>query len=60
MSKINKYLGEYGLFGLAQILSNKCCGFPKMMIAYPPKLGHAVRLRLHTSDTMLFGGVIYT
>ena len=58
MSKINKYLGEYGLLGLAQILSNKCCGFPKMMMAYPPKLGHAMRLRLHTSDTMAFGGVI--
>ncbi len=28
------------------------------MVAYPPKLSHAVRLRLHTSDTMLFGGVI--
>jgi FkbM family methyltransferase len=57
MSKINKYLSEYGLLGLAEILSNKCCGFPKIMTAYPPKLGHAVRLRLHTSDTMVFGNV---
>jgi FkbM family methyltransferase len=58
MSKINKYRSEYGLLGLAEILTNKCCGFPKVMMAYPPKLDHAVRLRLHTSDTMLFGGVI--
>lgn len=28
------------------------------MIAYPPKLGHAVRLRLHTSDTIVFGNVL--
>jgi FkbM family methyltransferase len=58
MSKINKYLSEYGLLGLAEIVSNKCCGFPKIMTAYPPKLRHAVRLRLHTSDTMVFGNVI--
>jgi FkbM family methyltransferase len=57
MSKISRYLNEYGLLGLAEILSNKCCGFPKLMVAYPPKLGHAVRLRLHTSDTMVFGNV---
>jgi FkbM family methyltransferase len=57
MSKINKYISEYGLLGLAGIVSNKCCGFPKVMTAYPPKLGHAVRLRLHTSDTMVFGNV---
>jgi FkbM family methyltransferase len=57
MSKINKYLGEYGWLGLAEIVSNKCCGFPKIMMAYPPKLRHAVRLRLHTSDTMVFGNV---
>src|SRR5579864_1629515 len=58
MSKINKYSAEYGLLGLAEIVANKCCGFPKVMMAYPPKLRHAVRLRLHTSDTMVFGGVI--
>jgi FkbM family methyltransferase len=58
MSKINKYLSEYGFLGLAEIVSNKCCGFPKVMTAYPPKLAHAVRLRLHTSDTMVFGNVI--
>jgi FkbM family methyltransferase len=57
MSKINKYFNEYGLLGLAEIVSNKCCGFPKLMTAYPPKLNHAVRLRLHTSDTMVFGNV---
>lgn len=57
MSKINKYVSEYGLLGLAQIVSNKCCGFPEIMIACPPKLGHAVRLRLHTSDTMVFDNV---
>jgi len=57
MSKINQYLSEYGLLGLAEIVGNKCCRFPKIMIAYPPKLGHAVRLRLHTSDTMVFGNV---
>ena len=58
MSKLNKYRSEYGLLGLAEIVTNKWCGFPKVMLAYPPKLSHAVRLRLHTSDTMLFGGVI--
>jgi FkbM family methyltransferase len=58
MSKIKQYLNEYGLLGLAAIVSNKCCGFPKIMTAYPPKLGHALRLRLHTSDTMVFGNVI--
>ncbi len=58
MSKINKYLNEYGLLGLAGIVSNKCFGLPKTMMAYPPKLEHPVRLRLHTSDTMLFGGII--
>jgi len=58
MSKIRKYLGEYGLLGLAEIVSNKFFGFPKIMMAYPPKLGHAVRLRLRTSDTLVFGNVI--
>jgi FkbM family methyltransferase len=58
ISKVSRYISEYGLLGFIQILSNKCCGFPKTMIAYPPKLGHVVRLRLHTSDTMVFGGVI--
>jgi FkbM family methyltransferase len=58
MSKIKKYRDDYGLLGLAEIMINKCCGFPKIMTAYPPKLGHAIRLRLHTSDTMLFGGII--
>jgi len=57
MSKVSRYVSEYGVLGLAEIVSNKCCGFPRTMIAYPPKLGHAVRLRLHTSDTMVFGGV---
>ncbi len=57
MSKINQYVSEYGLLGLAQIVSNKCCRLPKIMIAYPPGLSHAVRLRLHTSDTMVFGNV---
>jgi len=58
MSRINKYLTDYGLLGLAEIVSNKCCGFPKVMVAYPPKLGHAVRLRLHTSDRAVFRWVI--
>jgi FkbM family methyltransferase len=57
MSKINQYVSEYGLLGLAEIVSNKCFGFPKIIVAYPPKLGQAVRLRLHTSDTMVFGNV---
>lgn len=57
-AKIGKYLDDFGMLGLAEIISNKCCGFPQTMIAYPPKLDHAVRLRLHTSDTMVFGGVI--
>ena len=50
-------MDDFGMLGLAEIVSNKCCGFPKTMIAYPPKLDHAVRLRLHTSDTMVFGNV---
>ena len=58
MSRINKYLTDYGLLGLAEIVSNKCCGFPKVMVAYPPKLGHAVRLRLNTSDRVVFRWVI--
>jgi FkbM family methyltransferase len=58
ISKIKEYFSDYGLFGLAEIVSNKCFGLPKIMIAYPPKLAHSVRLRLHTSDTMVFGGVI--
>lgn len=57
MSKVSRYVSEYGLLGFAEIISNKCCGFPKIMVAYPPKLGHGVRLRLHTSDTMVFGCV---
>ena len=57
MSKVSRYISEYGLLGLTEIVSNRCCGFPKIMLAYPPKLGHAVRLRLHTSDTMVFGNV---
>ena len=55
MGKASEYLRQYGLLGLTQIVSNKCCGFPKTMVAYPPKLGSAVRLRLHRSDTMVFG-----
>src|SRR5208283_4984594 len=56
-AKIGKYVDDFGMLGLAEIVSNKCCRFPKIMIAYPPKLDHAVRLRLHTSDTMVFGNV---
>lgn len=50
VGKAIRYLGEYGLLGLVEIVSNKCFGIPKTMIAYPPKLGHSVRLRLHTSE----------
>jgi len=57
VSKISKYISEYGWLGLAEIITNKCCGFPKIMTARSPKLSHAVRLRLHTSDTMVFGNV---
>jgi FkbM family methyltransferase len=58
MSKIHEYLKEYGLLGLAEIASNKCCGLPKTMLAHTQKLDHFVRLRLHTSDTIVFGMVI--
>jgi hypothetical protein len=58
IGKVKKYLREYGLLGFVEIVSNKCCGFPKTMMFYPPKLDHALRLRPHTSDRLIFAGVV--
>lgn len=54
MSKLTDYRRHYGWLGLAQILANRVCGRPTIMTAFPPTLDHGVRLRLHTSDTMVF------
>ena len=58
ISRTEQRVKEYGWLGLLQMASNKACGLPRTMVAYPSKLGHAVKMRLGTSDTMVFGSVI--
>jgi FkbM family methyltransferase len=58
VSKLGKYVTDFGLLGCAGIVIYKVFRFPRTLIAFPPKLSHPIRLRIDTTDMMVFGGVI--
>jgi FkbM family methyltransferase len=57
-TKIAKYVDGFGMLGFAGIVIHKFCRFPKTLLAFPPKLSHSIRLRLDTTDMMVFRGII--
>jgi FkbM family methyltransferase len=51
-------LHDFGALGVAVFAIHKLSGFPKTLLASPPRLTHPVRLRVETTDIAVFDDVI--
>jgi len=58
LNKIRKYQLEYGTIGLLEVICHKYCGYPKVLLTYPRKLKHPVRLRFCTTDVLTYHDII--
>jgi FkbM family methyltransferase len=58
LNRIKKKQDEYGTIGLLDVICHKYFGFPKILLACPPKLKHPVRLRFCTTDVLTYHDII--
>jgi FkbM family methyltransferase len=58
VARFRKRLHEFGALGAAEFVIHKLCGFPKTLVAFPPRLIHQVSLRFDTTDILVFDDVI--